>query len=426
MTVHPPLAQPTATAAAKPLMSERRVGLIGAILVAIGPLSMALFTPAMPEIVQAFGTTEQMVKMTLTLYFAGFALAQLVCGPLSDGFGRRPVTIAFMGIYCVASVAALLAPTVEVLIAARFVQGVGAAAGVAISRAIVRDLFTRDQSARIMNLIGLILGIAPAAAPTLGGLTMEFFGWHAIFILMIAAGAVIAIVVYTSLRETVTRDLSRVQPRALFQSYLTLLRSRYFLYSALVVGGTTGAVYTQATALPFILMTRIGLTPSQFGLAMLMQSGSFFVGNIIVRQLIGRFHATVLVPVGLCFTAIGAISLFIFLHFDQPSLWKVMGPIGFASFGLAFIMPAMMTATLAPFPQIAGAASAMAGFIQMGLGMVGGLAIAAFADPVLGLGTIVPAMGLIGIVSWVFWQRLPEPALATVKASVALPQGPPS
>ena len=122
-----------------PLMSERRVSLIGAILAAIGPVSMALFTPAMPEIVHAFGTTEVAVKMTLSLYFAGFAFAQLVCGPLSDGFGRKPVIVAFMAIYLVASLAALVAPDIESLIAARFLQGVGAAAGVAISRAIVRD-----------------------------------------------------------------------------------------------------------------------------------------------------------------------------------------------------------------------------------------------------------------------------------------------
>ena len=168
----------SAEAAAAPrMMSERKVSLIGALLVAVGPISMALFTPAMPEIVRAFGTTEAAVKMTLSLYFAGFAFAQLVCGPLSDGFGRRPVTMAFMGIYLAATLAALLSPTIEVLIAARFFQGVGAAVGIAISRAIVRDLFTNERSARIMNLIGLILGIGPAFAPTLGGVTI-FSSYH--------------------------------------------------------------------------------------------------------------------------------------------------------------------------------------------------------------------------------------------------------
>jgi DHA1 family bicyclomycin/chloramphenicol resistance-like MFS transporter len=421
MNVHP-----QAMALAQPLMSERRVALIGAILVAIGPTSMALFTPAMPEIVNAFGTTEQMVKLTLTLYFAGFAFAQLICGPLSDGWGRRPVTIAFMGIYCVASAAALFAPSIEILIAARFIQGVGAAVGVAISRAVVRDLFTRDQSARIMNLIGLILGVAPAAAPTLGGLTMELFGWHAIFILMFAAGAGIALVVYTSLRETVVRDLSRVQPKALVRSYATLLKSRYFLYSAIVVGGTSGAIYAQAAALPFILMTRVGLTPSQFGLGMLMQSGFYILGNIVVRRMMRRMPAQALVPVGLCFTALGISTLFGLLFFTETSFLKVMAPIACGAFGLAFIMPAMTTASLAPFPHIAGAASALAGFFQMGSGMVGGLLIAAFGDPVTGLATVVPVMGAVSIICWFLWRRLPEPALASIRTSLLTPDAPPS
>src|SRR6476620_11456489 len=119
---------PVATNAVAPLMSERRVGLIGALLAAVGPISLALFTPAMPEIVHAFGTTEAAVKLTLSLYFAGFAFAQLVCGPLSDGFGRKPISIAFMSIYLAATIAALLSRDIGMLIAARFLQGVGAAA----------------------------------------------------------------------------------------------------------------------------------------------------------------------------------------------------------------------------------------------------------------------------------------------------------
>src|SRR5919197_122511 len=111
--------------AARPTMSENRVGMIGALLSVVGPLSMSLFTPAMPEIVHAFGTTEAAIKMTLSLYFAGFAFAQLVCGPLSDGFGRKPVIYGFMTIYLVATVTALLAPSIHVLIAARILQGVG-------------------------------------------------------------------------------------------------------------------------------------------------------------------------------------------------------------------------------------------------------------------------------------------------------------
>jgi len=402
-----------------PIMSERRVSVIGALLVAIGPTSLALYTPAMPEIVSAFGTTEAAVKMTLSLYFAGFAIAQLFCGPLSDGLGRKPVTFCFMAIYAVASLFALIAPSVEMLIAARFLQGFGAAVGVAISRAIVRDLFTHEQSARIMNLMGIILATAPAMAPTIGGLIMELFGWHAIFLAMLAFGVVLVVAVQFFMRETVKRDLSRIRPKGLATAYATLLKSPYFLSSSLIIAGATGALYAQATVLPFILMDRVGLTPSQFGLGMLMQSGMFFVGSISVRFLMRRFGAFKLVPAGLCFIAIGSVLLAISLNTAPPSFLRVMGPVAFFSYGLAFVMPAMMTASLAPFPRIAGAASSLTGFMQMGSGLVGSSIAALIGDPVLAMSLVIPSMGAISILAWFFWRRLPEPAIETVISAPA-------
>lgn len=394
-----------------PVMSERRVSLLGALLVAIGPVTMALFTPAMPEIVHAFGTTEAAVKLTLSLYFAGFAFAQLVCGPLSDGFGRKPVTFAFLSVYLVASLLALVAPTIEVLIAARLLQGVGAAVGVAISRAIVRDLFTSERSARIMNLIGLILGVGPAFAPTIGGITMELAGWHAIFAVMFAAAIVIILVVQFAMVETVQRDLTRIRPRALVRSYGSLLGSRYFVLSALIMTGSIGALYTQATVLPFILMERVGLTPTQFGVGMLMQSGMFFAGALVVRLLLARFNALRLVPPGLLFIAIGSLALAIGLRLAAPSFLSVMGPVAFFAFGIAFVMPAMLTASLAPYPHIAGAASSLGGFFQMGGGLVGGSIAAMIGDPVLAMATVIPAMGLLAILCWIAWRTLPQPEI---------------
>ena len=392
-----------------PLMSERRVSLIGALLVAIGPVSMALFTPAMPELVTAFGTTEAAVKMTISLYFAGFALAQLVCGPLSDGFGRRPVTVAFMGIYLAASLIALFAPTIEVLVAARFMQGIGAAVGVAMSRAIVRDLFTQDRSARIMNLIGMILAIGPAFAPVIGGVTMELFGWHAIFILMVAMGISIVLVAIFGLRETVTRDLSRIRPRALLASYRTLFGSNYFVLCSMIIAGTTGAIYAQATILSFILIDRVGLSPTAFGASMLAQTGMFFTGSVAVRLLMPRLGAFGLVPIGLGFVAIGSALLATLLRFQEPSLLTVMGPVGAYAFGIAFVMPAMTTAAMAPFPKIAGAAASLTGFVQMGSGLLGGMIAAWLGDAVVAMATVIPTMGFTAVIAWFIWRRLPEP-----------------
>lgn len=404
------------------LMSERRVSIIGALMVAIGPLSMALFTPAMPEVVRAFGTTEAAVKMTISLYFGGFAFAQLVCGPLSDGFGRKPVTIAFMMIYLVASLIALVSPTIEILIAARFLQGVGAAAGVAISRAVVRDLFTHESSARILNLTGLILAVGPALAPTIGGLTMELAGWHAIFGVMILHCVAIVATVSLAMRETVERDLSRIRIGALMQSYATLLRSPYFMSTSLVAAGAVGTIYSSAAILPFILMNRIGYSPAQFGLVMIIQSGSYFIGSMVVRVLLGRIGAYRLVPIGLVFIGAGCALLSVFCLTLEPAMPTIMGPVALYTFGIAFVMPATMTAALAPFPRIAGSASSLSGFLQMGMGLAGGSLAALFTDPAVALAVVVPGLGLVAILSWLVWRALPEPAMATVVRGG--PQGP--
>ena len=241
-----------------PLMSERRVGLIGGLMTAIGPISMALYTPAMPEIVRAFDTTEAMVKMTLTLYFGGFAAGQLVAGPLSDALGRRAVTYGFMGVYCLASLAGLMAPDVGLLMAARFVQGIGASAGVAISRALVRDLFQGERSARIMNLIGIILAAGPAVAPTIGGLLLVAAGWRAIFVAWSASGWR-----WSSSPPPHARDRDgrpgRLRPRALAAATRRSSPTAASSTSAGIVACAVGALYAQATFLPFILMDRVGL-----------------------------------------------------------------------------------------------------------------------------------------------------------------------
>jgi MFS transporter, DHA1 family, multidrug resistance protein len=393
--------------AAPAVMTERRASIIGASLVALGPISMSLFTPAMPEMVHVFGTNEAAVKLTLSLYFAGFAFAQLVCGPLSDGFGRKPVTFAFLGIYMIAVVTAIFAPTIEVLIGARFMQGVGTAVGWSISRALVRDLFTHEQSARVMNLIGLIMGLGPALAPTIGGLTLELAGWQAIFVLMAVFGLGVTLVVHFAMKETVVRDLSRFRPRALARSYGMLLSHPGFLLSSLVMAGSIGALYTQATILPFIMMDRVGLTPTEFGLGMLFQSISFFFGSLTMRVLLRRMSAYSLVPFGLAMIALASIAFVIGLRLWEPSFLGVMGPVAVYTFGIALVLPAMSTAALAPFPQIAGAASSMSGFFQMGGGLVGGAVAALIGEPVLAMATVIPTMGLIAIISWSVWRLIP-------------------
>lgn len=400
---------PRKKSTASVIMTERRVGIVGGLLAAIGPLAMSLYTPAMPQIVTDFGTTEAAVKLTLTAYFGGFCFAQLICGPLSDGYGRKPITILFMSIYLAASVLALLAPTIEIMVLARLLQGVGAAVGVTMSRAIVRDLFTSDRSARVMNLIGIVLSVGPAIGPTLGGLTLELLSWHAIFLVMILQGVAVITMMIFFVQETGKPDRSKLRPRSLAQSYLSLLKTPHFLFASLVLTGATGVLYTSATIMPFILMTRVGLSPSTFGMGMLLQTAFYITGGIIYRMMMHRISVFQMSCIGLLCTCSASILLAILLRLYDPTYLLVMLPMGLYVMGIAFLTPQMTTAAMAPFPHIAGSASALMGFFQMVGGLIGGIISASMGDPVIAMATLLPLMGLLSLISYILWNRFKLP-----------------
>lgn len=386
-------------------MTERRTSIIGAFLVALGPVSMALYTPAMPELVRAFSSSEAAIKMTLSLYFAGFAFAQLVSGTLSDVIGRRRTTLIFMAIYLIGSLMAAFAPSISVLLAGRLVQGIGASVGMTVARAIVRDQFTGLQAARIMNMIGMMLALGPAVSPTLGGLALGLFGWQSIFLLMVGFAAMACLTVQFFMAETATPDPAKGHLKPILAAYRLLVSDSRFISSTLVIAGAVGALYAWATMLPFVLINEVGLTPTEFGVGMLMQSGLFFSGTVVVRLLMRRFTPQALVPAGLAFIGTASLALAYTMHALPPSFLSVMLPIGVYAFGIAFVMPYMMTAAMAPFPEIAGTASAMMGFVQMGSGLLGGAIAAAVGAPVLALGTIIPGFGLACILSYVWYRR---------------------
>ncbi len=389
----------------KPAMSEFRMSVIGGLMVALGPISLSLYTPAMPELVQVFSTSVSTIKLTLTCYFAGFALAQLVCGPLSDAYGRRRIALGFTCIYLCGSVLAAFAPSVEWLLAGRLVQGIGAAAGVSIARAMVRDLYSGDQSIRIMNMIGVLLAIGPAMSPTLGGIALHLFGWQSIFVFMVIYGIVLLLILLGATREThANPDPSRLRPRELARNYGRLLVGPAFLGPSIVYGCAAGSIYTMATLLPFVMIETVGLTPTQFGFSMIMQTGSYLIGAICMRKLLRKFEAHRLVPIGLALIVAAGLLLAIGLRLVPPTFIGVMGPVALIALGIAFISPSAQTTALASYADIAGSAAAMMGFFQMGGGFLGSAISAAIGRPVFSLSTIIPVMIVIAVVAH-YWCR---------------------
>ena len=395
----------------KPAMGVGRTALLSTILVAIGPVSMSLYTPAMPMLVEAFQTNQAVIKTTLTAYFAGFAFSQLAAGPFADALGRRKSTLLFMSIYILGSLGAVFAPTVEVLVAARLVQGIGAAVGVTVSRAIVRDLYPGETGARILNLVGIAMASAPAFSPAIGGVMLEIAGWHSIFVLMVIFGVVIVGATAFGLRETITPDMARLRPLNIARAYTTLITNAEFLTASIVIAGGIGAFYAQATILPFVMIDAVGLTPTQFGFSMLFQSGTFMVGSMTMRLLLRWWKPSQLVVPGLGLIATGSISLAAAPHLLGASLLTIMLPVAFCAFGVALMMPFMLMAGMRPFPQIAGQAAALTGFLQMGAGLAGGTIGALVGDPVMAITTVIPSMGLMAGAAFILYRRASRNAM---------------
>lgn len=401
-----------------PVMSQFQAALIGALMVMLGPISLALYTPVMPALVGTFHTTTVTIKLTITVFFLGYAFSQLICGPLSDAFGRRPVALGFFGIFLAGSTMAMLAPTVTWLIAGRALQGVGCAAGIAISRAIVRDQYVGHASARIMNLIGIMLAIGPAISPTLGGLLFTFAGVNAIFIAMAVYGVLlVGLIVFVVPETNRSPDPALALPTGIVRSYRLLLGNRTFLRAALAVGCGLGGIYTLAAVLPFVLIDSLHLSPTGFGLAMMAQTGSFLLGSVVTSRLLKRMSAERLVPIGLGLVLVGGLGFRIGLHLVPFSVVSVMACVAVWASGLGLLLPGCTTSALSGFPQIAGAASALMGFMQIGGGLLGSAIAALLPTPFTGMTTILPAMAIVAAAG----HLLLRPRKAELAAPAAAP-----
>lgn len=389
-------------------MSSRRTAIIGGLMVTTGPLSLTLYGPALPSIVADLGTTDAGGKLTMTVYFAAFAISQLLCGPLSDRFGRRWVGVVFFAVYVLGSLVCALAPTLEMLLLGRLLQGLGVSAGVALSRAMVRDQFVGMDAIRILTMVNLILTVAPAVAPTLGSVMLFLGSWHLMFVIMAGFGLAVIALLGLGARETLPAE-ARVplQPRRVLINYSRLLAAPDFVMPALVLALSFGGFYGFAALLPFILIDQIGLTPFQFAMAMLIQTASFITGNIIAGRLARRLDGPALILMGLGFLALGGAGFATAPRLYPDAVLATMVPVSLWMLALAAIGPSATASAMARYGHIAGAAGAMTGFFQMGGGFVASvLAIALFPDARTAMVSVLPALAVLAIIVALWHRRL--------------------
>ena len=345
-------------------------------LVALGPLSTDLYLPALPTLARVFASDAAGVQLTLSVFLAGFACGQIFYGPLSDRFGRRPLMLGGLALFCAGSIGCVLATSIEMLVLARFVQALGACAGPVIGRAVVRDLWGASESARIIAYMGGAIAIAPLVGPTLGGFLTVLFGWQSNFLLLLLIGALQLVAVACMLSESnVHRDPEANNPRQMIANFARLLADRHYLGCLLSFSFSYSALFAFISASSFVLADRHGLTPQVYGLCFGVVIAGYLLGSLASGRLVRRLGSDYLLLRGAWLGAIAGVSMAALEFSGVRSIAAILGPMFFCTVATGLVMPNAIARALAPYPTMAGSASALMGFVQMTIAALVGIAV---------------------------------------------------
>jgi DHA1 family bicyclomycin/chloramphenicol resistance-like MFS transporter len=366
----------TTPAPAKP--RTLRYALILGGLSAFAPLSIDMYLPALPHMAGDLHTSDATLQVTLTAFIIGLAAGQLVLGPISDGVGRRKPLLVGLVLYVVSSVLCALSPSVGLLIAARALQAIGAAAGIVIARAIVRDLYSGTAMTKFFSMLMLVSGLAPILAPVLGGQLLRLTSWRGVFVVLTVFGALLLLATMFALPEPLPpKRRSPNRLAATLRGYAKLLADRSFLGYALAGGLMFAGMLAYISASSFVLQDVYGLSPQEFSLVF----GANGVGIVLAGQLnawlVGRFTERALLAVALIASAVGGLGVLAAAVFSLP-LAALLVPLVVLVSSIGMVMPNASSLALAEHPHNAGSASALLGVLQF---VIGGL-----ATPLVGIG----------------------------------------
>ena len=390
--------------------SRLLIVLLGA-LTAIGPFTTDTYLPSMPAIRDFYAVDMAAVQLTLSLAFVGGAIGQLFYGPLSDRFGRRPLLIGGLSLYVVASFACLFAQSIEQLIAARFFQAAGSICAPVLARAMVRDLHEREAAARMLSLMGMVLGLGPILAPIIGGVLQANFGWRASFVFVTGYGIALLLAVATCLGESVReRDAGALQPVRLIETFAHLVRSRVFVGYALVNCFLSGGLGAWLAGVAFVVIEVLGVPTGYFGLVFGAVMVGLILGYTVSGRLVMRFGLDRTLALGVTGVALAGLLLAGFAFAGLAHVATLVGPMMIYMFFFALSGPQAVAGALTPFPHAAGAASSLMGFIQSLTSAAVGMGVAlAFDGTPRALAGFVGLMGVLTFAAYVLIvRRIPE------------------
>jgi DHA1 family bicyclomycin/chloramphenicol resistance-like MFS transporter len=338
--------------------------LLGA-LVAMAPLAMDIYLVSMPSMTVALGASAEQVQLTLSVYMYGWGLAQLVVGPASDRWGRRPVLMAGLVIVVLASVACALAQGAPALIASRFLQAVGVAAVFVVPRAVVRDLYSAERAGRMLSLLGMILSVAPIVAPILGSYLHVWLGWQANFVFVAAYAAAALAFSAARLPETLkTPNPRALEPRTMLANFAALLRSRRFVGYLLVASFASGGLFAFLAGSSFVFVSVLGAGEKGFARLFALAMIGNLVGGFLASRTVLRLGIDGLLRISTAVMLVAGVALAAFAWAGVAHPAAVVVPMFLFMVSFTASMPQATAGALTPFPKVAGAASSLLAFCQ--------------------------------------------------------------
>jgi DHA1 family bicyclomycin/chloramphenicol resistance-like MFS transporter len=383
------------------------LSLVVAALATLAPFTIDTYLPSFPDIGSDLSASHAQMQLTLSLYLLASAIATLIYGPLSDGFGRRRVIMVALGIYVIASIACALAVNIEQLILLRVGQGLSASAGMVIGRAMVRDVYHGPEAQRVMARVMLLFAVAPAVAPIIGGWLHDMLGWHSVFLFLAAVAAALLLMVWQGTNETLTEDKRHsVHPVAIAKAYGLALRNRHFLTLVFCFAMTFSGFFIYVAGAPSVIYDFLGLGVNDFWIMFVPSVAAIMLGSQVAGWTAGRLTPEQTVRLGLGLMLLASLMNILQSLMLPPTPLTVVAPLGLYVLGMAISMPVINLMGLDCFPRNRGMASAMQSFVQMAFTslVVGALVpLVAVALPYMALSMF--ALSLCGVALWLMRGR---------------------
>ncbi|WDD92648.1 multidrug effflux MFS transporter [Burkholderia sp. FERM BP-3421] len=348
-----------------------RVAVILGLISAIGPFAVDMYLPALPVIGRSLGADMGSVQLSLTAFFVSLGIGQLFYGPVSDMVGRKPPLYAGLALFVVASIGCALATRIETLVALRFVQGLGAAAGMVIPRAVVRDLHTGNDAARLMSLLMLVLSVSPILAPLVGSVVIAHTSWRGVFWAVTFAAVAGLALAAGMLAETRNAD-ARVESSlgSVLRAYAQLLRDRHYLGLVFIGSFAFAIFFIYLANSPFVLIEHYGLSPTLYGIAFGVNAAAFFGAAQLNGPLCERFGIARVIRFSVLGCSVALLALLAHYLAGGDRLWVLLTLYFFASAFMGWMIPTTSVLALDTHGSIAGTASALLGTLQMMTGAV--------------------------------------------------------